>query len=557
MKPTGVIVASIDEDSPCKDIINVGSTITGIGNKVIKNSNEFIEATKDLEGTITFIINDNPRSCNVPKGAQLNASITNVKSSGIKIGVDIYGGGYYLFKIQSQPDDLLKIIKQRAVKYGLVNTEIELYNDTFIRILSSPDEESYVNLLTETGELGGRIIQIVNFNEKSAEFTFNDKTYEMSLKNEKSVAINQTDHEIGQYFKLDGVDAVIENISKNTTTISFTIFEDTDLTLIQNPGVGSARIARQGSGYVFAVPVELLDKVSEDFEKTTKNLEVLVNPTTGESYSKTPISIFIDDKPFITIPILSTEMGVKTKNLILWSYYSKIEDATKNMVRLKTIVELKSLPQKLTLIKRDVFKSSYWENLITSFLFVILITAIITSVLFLVKFRKNGLASFPLILMGLSVIVIILGVMSLNWFALIIFFAGVVSILLKGDINNWKGWVGVALFFILIAGVGMNEWVLNAPLILGLMTVIPIDFAQGIFVGLRVLKKKESYGSSDYKNTSKKLWLFSTIFAAILIILYFIGGMFTSFVMAVSVGLWFNLSLIIPNYSDIAKKFIK
>jgi len=557
IKPTGVIVAFMGENSPCKDIINIGSTITGIGNKVIKNSNEFVEAIKNLEGIVTFIINNNPRSCNIPKDAQLNVSVTNVKSGGIKLGVDIWGGTYYLFKTQKFSDVLFNDIKQRVIKYGLSNTEIELYNDTFIRILTSSDEESYVNLLIEPGKLEGKIIQTINFDGKSAEFTFDDKTYEMFLKDEKSITINKSNYEIGQYFKLDDVDAVIENISKNTTTISFTMFDGMDLILIQDPRLGSSRIAKQGSGYVFAVPVKLSDKASENFEKTTKNLEVLVNPTTGESYSKFPISILIDDKPFITIPILSTDMGVKTENLILWGYYPKIEDATKSMVRLKTIVEMKSLPQELTLVKRDVFKTNYWKDLITSFLFVILIVSAITSILFFVKFRKNGMVSLPLILMGLSIVLMIFGVISLHWFALIIFFAGVASILLKGDIHDWKGWVGVVLFFILIAGSAMNEWILNIPLILGLVAVIPICFTQCIFVGMRILKKKESYDTSEQKITSKKLWIFSTIFVSILMILYFIGGIFTGFVMVVSIGLWINLSLIIPNCTDITKKFIK
>lgn len=557
MKPSGVIVASVGKNSPCEDIISVGSTITGVGNKVIKNSDDFIEVTKNLEGTTTFIINDNPRSCDIPKGVQLDVNVTSVKSGGIKLGVDIYGGDYYLFKTQNSPDILINKIRQRTIKYGLSNIEIELYNDTSIRILTSPDEESYVNLLTEPGKLDGEIIQTISFDGKPVDFTFNDKTYEIVLKNDKSITINKTDYETGQHFKLDDVDAVIENISKNTTTISFTLFTDTDLTLIQNSQLGSSRIAKQSGGYVFAVPVELSDNAREYFGETTKNMEVIVNPTTGESYSKFPISILIDGKPFVSIPILSTDMGKEAENLVLWGYTSKIEDATEKMIRLKTIVEMKSLPQELTLVKRDAFKSSYWEILITSFLFVVLITSVITSALFFFKFRKKGLASLPLILMNLSIIVIIFGVVSLQWLALIIFFVGVSLILLKGGIHDWKGWVGIVLFFVLIVGTTMNEWVLNASLILGLMAVIPITVAQGIFVGIRILKRGESYDFSDNKNTYKKLWLFSTVLVAILIALYFISGMFTGFVMAVSIGLWINLSLIIPNYTDIVKKFIK
>ncbi len=225
---------------------------------------------------------------------------------------------------------------------------------------------------------------------------FNDKPYEISLKDEKSLRINESEYEVGARFKLDGVDVVVENISENTTTLSIKIFNDKDLTLIQSSRLGYSRIVKQDIGYVFTVPVEISDEASEAYEKTTKNIEVVVNPTTGESYSKYPISIFIDDEQFISVPILNEGMGEKITNLVLWSYSPDIEESTENMVRLKTVIEMKSLPQELTFVKREFFKSTYGEFLTTSLLFVILIASVITTVLFFVKFRKSGVASLPL-----------------------------------------------------------------------------------------------------------------------------------------------------------------
>lgn len=564
-KPVGVIVTSVDAGSPCKDIMTVGSAITGIGNKIVKNSNEFFELTKDLEGVITFIINNNPRSCNVPEGSQLNITVTDTKKGGIKLGTDMWGGVYYLFGSKELPQDLIDNIKQRSVRYGLSNTKIELHNNSFVKITTGHDEEGYVNLLTEQGYLEGKIIETIDFSKKTVEFMFNDEPYEMSLKDGKSVMINKSRYEVGDRFKLSGVDVAVKNISENSTTLSMKIFDGKDLTLIQSSRLGYSRIAKQDGGYVFAVPVDLSDEASEDYKKTTKNLEVLINPTTGESYSKYPITIFIDDGEFINIPILSEDMGEKGDSLILWSYSPSIEEVTKNMVRLKTIIELEDLPQKLTLEKRGVSKSTYGEFLTTSLLFVIFIASVLTIVLFFVKFRKSGIVSLPLILTVLGGPAIILGILSTNWFVLLVFCIGTVAIFLRGMIYNWRGWVGVFLFFVLIIGMVMSKWgggwVLDVPFMMGLMAVILIGFGQNIFMGMKVLTKKESYSSSDYRNVSRKLWLFSTSFAFILIILYFvfnfIGVVFTGFIMTTSIGMWINLSLILPVYTDITKKFIK
>ena len=552
MKPTGVIITSVGTDNPCEDIMTVGSTITGVGNKIVKNSDDFTKITKGLEGVVTFIINDNPRSCNIPGGVELDVSVTNVKTEGIKLGTDVWGGICYLFEQGEFSQDLIDRIEQRVIKYGLSNTKIESYNKTLIKITTSPDEENYVSFLVEQGELNGKIIQTINFDKKSVEFLFNDKTYEMSLKDKKSVEINGLEHEVGQGFKLDDVDVVVKNVSKNMTTLSAVILQDNDLTLLQN-----SRIVKQDGGYLFAVPVELSKKASENFEKVTKNLEVLVNPTTGESYLRAPLDVFIDNESFISVPILSSDMGTKPDNLILWSYSSTIEEATKSMVRLKTIIETKSLPQELTFVKREGFKSSSGEVLITAFLCVILVTSTIVTVLFFVRFHKAGVVSLPLILLVLSGIVMILGVVSTQWFALIIFFVGACLALVKGEIHNWKCWVGMLLFFVLVVGLSMNKWVLNASMIVGLMATTVISFGQCVYIGIKFLKKGEAYTSSDYKNMSTKLWLFSSIFSVVLLVLYFVGEMFAGFLMAFSIGLWINLSLVTPTYVGIIKKVIK
>jgi len=119
MRPTGVIVTYVGANTPCGDIMSIGSTITGIGNKLVTNSDDFSEATEELEGVVTFLINGNPRSCNIPKGMKLNVSVADKKTEGIKLGTDIWGGIYYLLEIKEPSQNLIDHIEQRLVKYEL------------------------------------------------------------------------------------------------------------------------------------------------------------------------------------------------------------------------------------------------------------------------------------------------------------------------------------------------------------------------------------------------------------------------------------------------------
>ena len=75
---TGVIVTSVEKDTPCKDVITVGSIITKITDKSINNRNDFIQFSKSLKGPITLIINDNPRSCIIPENSTLNVDVKNI-----------------------------------------------------------------------------------------------------------------------------------------------------------------------------------------------------------------------------------------------------------------------------------------------------------------------------------------------------------------------------------------------------------------------------------------------------------------------------------------------
>lgn len=121
IRPTGVVITSVAPNSPCEDTMVVGSTITGVGNKLIKNSDDFAESTKDLGGVITFVINGNPRSCNIPEGTELNVTVTNVKTEGIKLGTDIWGGMFYLFESKEFSQDLVNSFDSNKLNYLLIS----------------------------------------------------------------------------------------------------------------------------------------------------------------------------------------------------------------------------------------------------------------------------------------------------------------------------------------------------------------------------------------------------------------------------------------------------
>jgi hypothetical protein len=558
VKPTGVVIVSVDATSACRDLVSVGSVITEIAGKPIKNSADFTRVTKNLEGTITLIINDNPRSCTVSKGEGLNVTVRDLKRGGLKFGVDVLGGTYYIFESKNLSQETLDLVKLRAEKYGLTNTKIKSYDENSIRIEVGSEEEEYVKYLTEEGFLEGRIVQKIDFMNTTAEFSFNDKEYEVNLK-DGIISINQSEYQVGQNLVLDGINIRVENISGNATTLSIKVFDGDDLALVKDPRVGYSRISRQDNMYLFIVPVELTEVASENYEKATKNLEITVNPLTGESLSKYPLDVFIDGELIASMPVIGDDIGVKKDRLVIWGSASNAKKATDNMLRLKTTVELKSLPHKLSLTEIGKFSSSSGERLIVLFLCTILVGSVVTSVLFFVKFRKRGVACLPLIPMVLGSIVLVLGI-YVQWFALLVFFISVPFVFIKGEVHSWKSWLAIFLLFVLIVGgvitKAVTKWILDSSSIVGLIIVAILGFCGGIFVGNRALAKKESYTEREYKHVIEKLWVFSAIVSSVLIVLFMVGEKFIMFTFTVAVGSWITTSLMIPVYADLIKKHI-
>jgi len=413
VKTGGVIVASIDANSACKDIITTDSIITELTGIPIKNSNDFVRVTKNLKGPITMIISGNPRSCNIPENSSLSVIVSNIKSGGLKLSVEINGGTYFLFKpedkvSQDALQSTLKTIKSRLKSYSLINTIVNVENDS-ITLVSGLDEEEYTSVLTERGVLECGMIHRLDFTNKKSEFTLNESTYEVLLKKDNLISINGSEYKKNQALNLDGLNIRVENISSNTTILFVKIFSNGDL-LIPKGGVsqtGSSRIIKQNVGYVFVLPVALSNEASKIFAKATAGQEITINSATGEGFLKSPLTVLIDGKPFIELPVRSVDAGKTIEELILWGYKQTAEAASNDMLRLKSLVEFKELPVTLILKGSGAFRPTTENFYLKILLPGILIPILSISALFFVRYKKNGVVILPLILLCLGEIILI------------------------------------------------------------------------------------------------------------------------------------------------------
>jgi hypothetical protein len=526
-KTSGVIVNSIDANSACKDIITTDSIITEVIGMPIKDSNDFSRVVKNLKGPITMIINGNPRSCNIQENSSLVVAVSNAKSGGLRLSVEINGGTYFLFKPENDASqDVLqntfKVIKSRLKTYNLINTVVNEENDS-IKLISGPDEEEYIRFLTERGVLEGGIIHKLDFTNKRSEFTLNESTYEILLKKDNLISINGSEYKKNQILNLNGLDIRIENISSNTTILFVKIFSNEDL-VIPKGGVtqtSSSRIIKQNVGYVFVLPVAIFNEASKNFAKATVGQEIIINSATGEGFLKSPLTVIIDGKPFIELPVRSVEAGKAIEELILWGYKPTAEAAGIDMLKLKSLVEFKELPVTLILKETGDFRPTEENFYLKISLFGGAIPILITSVLFFARYKKNGVMVLPLILLCLGEIILILGALTATWFILLVFFSGMFYAIFWGEIKSLIGWVGLVLMFVMTIGIVMTNWVLDSFSVIGIIMVTPLSLILETIAVDKVLNKRDVHVTGELKHSLGKIWLFSSIATIVLLVLFF------------------------------------
>jgi len=559
VKTGGVIVTYVGANSACKDVISLGSYITEITGKPTKNMNDFNEITKNLDGPITLIIDNNPRSCTIPEDSSLDVKVRNIESAGLKTSIEIGGGTYFIFEPEEEVSEnvlqnILDVIKSRVRSYNLINTIIDTENES-VYIISSPQENNYVDLLTEPGVLEGKIMETVYFTDKKSEFTLNDSLYEVVL-GDNSITINGSKYKKDQYFILNDLSLKVENVSENTSTLSIHVFNNKDLTLSED-AASSSRILKQGGGYVLVLPVVLSKDSSESFAKATAGQEITINPTTGEGLLKNPLLIFIDEEAFINLPVGAIDVGKPISQLVLWKYSSSEEEASNDLIRLKSVIEFKNLPTNLLLIESGDYKSPSGGFYSSLFLYGVITLTVVFGSLFFVRYKKRGIIVLPLLSMILAEMLFVVGITEMSWLSLLLFFVCTIFLVLNGEINNWFGWASLLLMFVLSIGISMTNVILDSYSIVGMLAIVLFSLIVGTLIGDKPLAKKDVHIIGQYKKSLKLFWKVCFITTVFLVVLFFSFDKLRTFSTVVYVGVISFVALTIPIYFSLIEKLTK
>ena len=391
----------------------------------------------------------------------LGINVGEVPSTNIKAGLDLVGGVRVLLKPEEplnaqQMEDVIAITKKRLNVYGLT--------DIVVREVSDLEGNEYI--LVEIA--GATKEEVVNLLEKQGKF-------------EAKIA-NQT-------VFLGGTD--IKQVCRSA----------------ECSGVRSCDKYQDGWQCQFQFRVDVSPESAKKHAELTKNLSVEI--VGSKRYLSEKLELYLDDELVDSLYISADLKGQEATSFVIEgpghgaTKEAALKDALENMKRLQTILITGSMPVKLNIAKMDIISPTLGSQFLRSAMLAILAAIAAVGVVVFVRYRKLKIA-IPIVLTGLSEVIIILGVAAaIRWNLDLAAIAAILAAVGTGvddqivitdevrsggvRIYDWKERIKRAFFIIMAAYftvvVAMLPlWAMGAGLLKGFAIVTIIGVSIGVFV---------------------------------------------------------------------------
>ena len=557
-KKSGVIVTFVSDNFTCSNIISEGDHIIEISGQTIKNSDDFYNMINSAKGPTTFIINNNPKTCDIPENANLNITVKNMKTENLEFGIDIQGGTRILLKVENATketrDQVLRIIETRINLYGLKEMKISPIGNNLIQIeTSSSNAEEVKNFLMKQGKFEAKIQEIIPLNNSKGQFKLDGKPHEIEIKDNK-VYVDNTFYK--DNFEIEGIKFEIKNYTNENIVLFATAFTGDDIVNVFTDQQHSS-LTYSGNVYQFMFTVQISKQGAKRFAKITKGQETFISQN-GESYLKTPLVLFVDGKEASSLNIAADLAGQEVLTPSITGTRETREEAINEMKRMKSILRSGSLPAKPEIVKMDTISPFLGKEFIHSTLYVILTACVVVSLIVFVRYRNIKIV-FPMIAATLSEIVLILGIAASQLFGALVLITAISLIIVKGEANKWLRWVTIFLMFVMGFAVVLSKWVLDIPAFAGLIAIIGTSVGQMIIITDQVIfGKKELPFNKKYNKALDMIWNSAATVVAAMFPLIFLGtGMLKGFAITIVIGVTVGIMITRPAYAAILEKFEK
>lgn len=457
-------ITDVDIDVPLEQ----GMKIIKINSVLVEDNDKYYEIINNLLPKTKYKISTDAGEFAFLSYKKPDINVKVAATSNIKKGLDLEGGTRVLLEPKSEGDvtdkninDLISVLSERLNVYGLSD----------LKVRSAKDWEGNKFVLVEiAGATKDEVIDLI-----AQQGVFEAK--------------------IGKDVVFSGGEKDIPFVCKDDGTCS---------------GVRDCvDVGQNQASCRFEFVIHLSPEASKRHAEVTKDLEITFLEGSKKGYLSEKIDFYLDGKLVDSLNIGADLKGKEASQIMISGPgygINKAEaynNAVSGMERLQTILIAGSLPLKLEIVKLDTISPVLGKNFINNAFLVGILAIISVALVVFVRYRKIKIV-IPMILTGLSEVVLILGFASfIGWNLDLVSIAGIIAAVGTGvddqivvidetlksreSYLNWKQKLKRAFFIIMAAyattvAAMIPLWNAGAGLIRGFAITTIIGVTIGVFL---------------------------------------------------------------------------
>jgi preprotein translocase subunit SecD len=165
-------------------------------------------------------------------------------------------------------------------------------------------------------------------------------------------------------------------------------------------------------GYEFNFQVFITQKGAERFATVTKSMRVISDPNTAEKYLDGKIYFYLDQGLVTALNIGSDMKGQAFTSPAITGFRQTREDAVKEQLMLKSILQSGSLPTSLEIIRADQISPNLGQQFFQGAIMAAIIAELAVAAVIFVRYREKKIL-FQMMIWSFSELVITLGVAAM------------------------------------------------------------------------------------------------------------------------------------------------
>jgi preprotein translocase subunit SecD len=567
----GVQVAYVYDTSPAKGVLQQGMIITDVNGENIYNAGEWEKLAKDYMGNITLTVEKKNYKFYVNESG-LGIDVMEIDTTNLDFGLDIKGGTRILLQPKENAsgemiDQIIATLQTRANIYGLREVRFfpikSLDGQHFVQIEAAGlGREVVTELLSKQGNFEAKISKPVFLSNGKGNFQLGEKTYPVELTGNKTIVLSNLTLEPNQTFVMDDIEFEYVNATETGNELLFlgTAYRGEDIELVYSDPQHSGIIPR-GQFFSFYFGILVSERGAERFAKITSGIPSQMDLQSGDYYLKdSQIFLYLDNQMVSSLRIASTLGGkIYTTPQIEGSRETR-EETVKEKLNLQTILRSGALPVSLETVSVGVISPTLGKGFVVSAVYAGLFAAVAVIIVVFARYRKLRV-SIPLVFIGLSEIIIILGIAASNdwvvWVPVLM-----LNALLIGA-AWWKkhevdvlAWIGALLIPIL----GLLTWTIDLPAIGGIIAAIGVGVDNMIVIADETLTRGGEERKILYtiKDKIKRAFFIifgsaSTTIAAMVPLMSLGVGLVRGFAITTIVGVLVGILITRPAYAKIVE----